>query len=63
MKLVIAIVQDDYSVELIEALNEAGHMVTKLATTGGFLKKGNTTLLTGVEESHSWSQRKFQREN
>ncbi|WMJ79986.1 cyclic-di-AMP receptor [Clostridium sp. MB40-C1] len=50
MKLVIAIVQDDYSSELVDILTDAGHMVTKLATTGGFLKKGNTTLLTGVKK-------------
>ena len=27
-----------------------GFSVTKLATTGGFLKSGNTTLLVGVED-------------
>lgn len=50
MKLVIAIVQDEDSVELIESITEAGFRVTKLATTGGFLKSGNTTLLIGVEK-------------
>lgn len=50
MKLVIAIVHDEDSEDLIEALNEKNFMVTKLATTGGFLKSGNTTLLTGVEK-------------
>ena len=50
MKLVIAIVQDEDSLELIESITEAGFRVTKLATTGGFLKSGNTTLLIGVEE-------------
>lgn len=50
MKLVIAIVQDEDSLELIESITEAGFRVTKLATTGGFLKSGNTTLLIGVEK-------------
>ncbi|NLL29523.1 MAG: hypothetical protein GX258_00395 [Clostridiales bacterium] len=50
MKLVIAIVQDDDSAELIDSVTEAGFRVTKLATTGGFLKAGNTTLIIGVEE-------------
>ncbi|WP_297636425.1 cyclic-di-AMP receptor [uncultured Clostridium sp.] len=50
MKLVIAIVNDEDSTDLIEALNEKGFMVTKLATTGGFLKSGNTTLMIGVEK-------------
>lgn len=49
MKLVITIVQDDDALDLVDELNEKGYMVTKLATTGGFLKSGNTTLLIGVE--------------
>ncbi|KMT22947.1 cyclic-di-AMP receptor [Clostridium cylindrosporum] len=50
MKLVIAIVHDDDANELIGKLNKANYQVTKLSTTGGFLKSGNTTLLTGVED-------------
>lgn len=50
MKLVIAIVNDDDSVELLDDLTEAKFRVTKLATSGGFLRSGNTTLLIGVEE-------------
>ncbi|WPC41976.1 cyclic-di-AMP receptor [Clostridium sp. JS66] len=50
MKLIIAIVQDDDSGDLVETLMESGFRVTKLATTGGFLKAGNTTLMIGVEE-------------
>ena len=50
MKLVLAIVQDDDAIELIEELTDKDYRVTKLATTGGFLKSGNTTLMIGVEE-------------
>ena len=50
MKLVLAIVQDDDALNLVEAITEAGFRVTKLATTGGFLKSGNTTLMIGVEK-------------
>lgn len=50
MKLVIAIVHDDDAGELIRSLTETGYGVTKLATTGGFLKAGNTTLLIGVQK-------------
>ena len=50
MKLVIAIVEDENSINLIDALTDGEYRVTKLATTGGFLKSGNTTLLVGVEE-------------
>ena len=42
MKLIIAIVQDEDSGRLISALMKEGYGVTKLATTGGFLRSGNT---------------------
>lgn len=50
MKLIVAIVQDQDAISLIDDLTEKNHRVTKLASTGGFLKSGNTTLLIGVEE-------------
>jgi uncharacterized protein YaaQ len=50
MKLIIAIVQDQDAPSLIEELMEKDFRVTKLASTGGFLKAGNTTLLSGVED-------------
>lgn len=51
MKLIIAIVQDEDASRLISNLMNEGYGVTKLATTGGFLKSGNTTLLVGVEDN------------
>ncbi|MDO5324169.1 MAG: cyclic-di-AMP receptor [Clostridia bacterium] len=50
MKLVIAIVQDEDASRLVNKLMGEGFGATKLATTGGFLRSGNTTLLTGVED-------------
>ena len=50
MKLIIAIVQDEDSSRLLSLLMQQGFGVTKLATTGGFLKAGNTTLLLGVDD-------------
>ncbi len=50
MKLIIAIVQDEDASRLISNLMSEGFGVTKLATTGGFLRSGNTTLLVGVED-------------
>lgn len=50
MKLVIAIVQDADVTFLMDSLTEENYRVTKLATTGGFLREGNTTLLIGIEE-------------
>ena len=51
MKLVFAIVHDDDGPKVMDELNRGGFSVTKLCSTGGFLKAGNTTLLVGVEEA------------
>ena len=50
MKLIIAIVQDEDSSRLVNQLMKNGYGVPKLATTGGFLRAGNTTLLIGVDD-------------
>ena len=50
MKLIIAIVQDEDASRLVSKLMNEGYGVTKLATTGGFLRAGNTTLLVGVDD-------------
>lgn len=50
MKLVIAIVQDADAHRLQEQLSAQGFTSTKLASSGGFLREGNTTLMTGVED-------------
>lgn len=50
MKLVVCIVQDQDTGSLIDDLTDAKYRITKLASTGGFLKSGNTTLLIGVED-------------
>ncbi|GIP36310.1 cyclic-di-AMP receptor [Paenibacillus sp. J2TS4] len=50
MKLVIAVVQDKDSNRLSNALVKEGFRATKLASTGGFLKAGNTTFMIGIED-------------
>lgn len=50
MKLIVAIVQDEDAGRLVSTLMKEGYGVTKLATTGGFLRAGNTTLIVGVED-------------
>lgn len=50
MKLVIAIIQDEDVSQLSEELTKCNFRVTRLASTGGFLKSGNTTLMIGVEK-------------
>ena len=49
MKLIIAIIQDDYIAKVIKNLMESKIRTTKLSSSGGFLKAGNTTLLIGVD--------------
>jgi uncharacterized protein YaaQ len=51
MKLVITMVQDQDVNRLLGVLTDHSYTATKLASTGGFLRQGNTTLLIGVEES------------
>ena len=50
MKLVYAIVRNEDGNLVTEELTGHKFSVTKLATTGGFLRKGNTTLMVGVED-------------
>lgn len=50
MKLVLAIVSNDDGPACMSALNKASYQVTKLATTGGFLRAGNTTLIIGCQD-------------
>lgn len=50
MKLLLAIVQAADVEELEKKLVAEGIGATELASTGGFLRKGNTTFLIGVED-------------
>lgn len=50
MKLVIAIVQDKDANRLRSEFVKAGIGATRLSTTGGFLKSGNTTYMIGIED-------------
>lgn len=50
MKLIIGIVNEEDGKRLEKKLVENNIRVTKLASTGGFLRSGNTTFLSGVED-------------
>jgi uncharacterized protein YaaQ len=50
MKLIVAIVQDVDAKGVLDALVAEGYRATRVSTTGGFLVRGNTTILLGVEE-------------
>lgn len=50
MKLILAIMSNDDAPSASSALTKQGYSVTRLATTGGFLRAGNTTLIVGCED-------------
>ena len=50
MKMIFAIINNDDAQDVMKALNKERVSVTKLASTGGFLMKGNTTFISGVED-------------
>lgn len=50
MKLIMGIIHKDDASTVTKELNANGYYVTKLATSGGFLKKGNVTILVGTDE-------------
>ncbi|NLC05139.1 MAG: transcriptional regulator [Erysipelothrix sp.] len=50
MKLILTIVSNDDSSSVSSALTKEDYQVTRLATTGGFLRAGNTTLIVGTED-------------
>jgi len=50
MKLVLVITQEQDAGRLIDALTEVEVQATMLASTGGFLRAGNATILTGVDD-------------
>ncbi len=50
MKLIIAIIRDIDNDAVSHGLTSAGLRVTQVASTGGFLRRGNATLLIGLED-------------
>ena len=50
MKLIVAIVNSEDAPAVLSELTAASYSVTKLSTSGGFLRAGNTTLISGVED-------------
>ncbi|MEZ4520129.1 MAG: cyclic-di-AMP receptor [Thermomicrobiales bacterium] len=50
MKLIIAVVQNQDADEVVDALVQAEYRATRFASTGGFLRRGNTTIMIGVQD-------------
>ena len=51
MQLVLSIVANEDADQVTRALIGGGYRVTRMNTAGGFFRRGNVTLLVGVEES------------
>lgn len=49
MNLIIAVIRDSDANAVLDALIEKSFRVTRIASTGAFWKRGNTTLIIGVE--------------
>ena len=50
MKLILAVLPEKAATLASDRLVAQGYRVTRIASTGGFLRRGNTTLLIGAEE-------------
>jgi uncharacterized protein YaaQ len=48
-KLIVVITSNDEADSLIRKLVERGYPATKVSSTGGFLRRGNATIFSGVE--------------
>ncbi|WP_071131827.1 cyclic-di-AMP receptor [Enterococcus timonensis] len=51
MKLILAIVQDKDSNRLANEFIDSNIRATKLSSTGGFLKSGNSTFIIGIDDN------------
>ena len=50
MKMIIVIVKDSDAEHVTQALTASNFRVTRIASTGGFLRSGVVTLLIGVDD-------------
>lgn len=50
MKLIIVIIRDEECDKVLQTLVQEEFRVTRIASTGGFLRRGMTTLMIGVED-------------
>lgn len=50
MKLIIAILRDIDKDPVSNSLIEASYRVTQISSTGGFLRRGSSTLMIGVDD-------------
>jgi len=52
MKMIVAILPDEDAEVVAQALTTSELSVNRIASTGGFLRLGSSTLMIGVEDQH-----------
>lgn len=50
MRLLVAIMKEDEASSVVDTLMDQEYRATRINTAGGFFKRGNSTLLLGVED-------------
>jgi uncharacterized protein YaaQ len=50
MKMILAVVRDEDREDINQALIDENFRVTRIASTGGFFRRGSTTFMIGVED-------------
>jgi uncharacterized protein YaaQ len=51
MKMIVAILKDEDTEPVTQALVDLGLCVSQIASTGGFLRQGRSTLMVGVKSA------------
>ena len=51
MKMILAILEDSDSSAVLRTLHDAGYPLTLIDSTGGFFRRGNSTLIAGVQDT------------
>ena len=63
MKLIVSVVQVEDTSRLVRALLEKGHRATVINTTGGFLRRASSTVLSAVQDTQVTSALQIIRRN
>jgi len=63
MKMIVAIIRDIDNEPVTQSLVQANYRVTRIASTGGFLRRGYSTLMIGVEDERVDAAIELIREN
>ena len=50
MKMIVAILKDEDAETVNQALEDSELYVTEIASTGGFLRQGSSTIMIGVDD-------------